>query len=201
MNSNRLRVVFGFALSAAMSINAQAASISLEPASDKDINLGEVVSYQLWADASDVGGFLGGGLDLFYDSEILTYNGDFAFDAAFPTDPALSRTGDNCFVNAAVAGCSGPGEVNGIAFGEFSGLAAAGPTLVGTLSFAGLDLGTSPLTMADNDDPSGAWFATDGSGPLDVDYGVAQVHVVPVPAAIWFMAGGLGMLLRFTRKP
>ena len=188
-----------------MTFNAQAASIWLDPATNVDINSGEVATYQIWADAADVGGFLAGGLDLFYDSNVLTYNDDFAFDPSFPTDPDFSRPGthgdpDNCFLDPSVTGCSGPGEINGIAFGNFNGLAATGPTLVGSLSFSGLDLGVSLLTMTDNDLPAGAWFATDGSGPLVVDYGAGQTTVVPVPAAAWLMTGGLGMLLGFARK-
>ena len=199
MNSKLLKTCSAMALFGAMTVNTQAASIWLEPATNVNINPGEEATYQLWADAADVGGFLAGGLDLFYDSTILTYNDNFAFDAGFATDPSFSRTGDNCFAGL-VSGCTVPGEINGIAFGNFGGLAADGPTLVGSLSFDGLDLGVSPLTMTDNDIPAGAWFATDGSGPLVVDYGTGQVSTVPVPAAVWLMTGGLGMLLGFAGK-
>jgi hypothetical protein len=200
MNSKLLKTCSAMAIFGAMTVNTQAATIWLEPEPNVDINVGGVAPYELWADASDVGGFLAGGLDLFYDSTVLTYDDNFAFDPGFDTDPAFSRPGDkgdsdNCFADPSIAGCSGPGEVNGIAFGNFGGLADTGPTLVGSLSFSGLALGVSPLTMEDNDTPAGAWFATDGSGPLDVDYAV-----VPVPAAAWLMSGGLGMLLGFARK-
>ena len=200
MNSKLLHLGTALALSAAMTLNAQAASIWLQPAPNVDIGVGETATYELWADAADVGGFLAGGLDLFYDSSLLRYNDDFTFDAGFPTDPAFSRTGDNCFTTPAALGCSGPDEINGIAFGNFSGLAAAGPTLVGSLSFDGLNPGVSALTMTDNDLPAGEWFATDGSGPLVVDYGAGQATVIPLPAAAWLMTGGLGMLLGFARK-
>ena len=124
------------------SVSAQAASIWLEPDS-QIVSLGGVASLTLWADASDVGGFLAGGLDMFYDNSMLTYNGDFAFDPDFPTDPFFSRPGesgdpDDCSVFMA-PGCSVPGEINGIAFGNFNGLAIDGPTLVGTLSFTLID--------------------------------------------------------------
>jgi len=200
MNSKLLKTCSAMALFGAMTVNTQAASIWLEPEPNVDINVGGVAPYELWADASDVGGFLAGGLDLFYDSTVLTYDDNFAFDPGLGNDPAFSRTGDNCFVDPSIAGCSGPGEINGIAFGNFNGLADTGPTLVGSLSFTGLALGVSPLTMDDNDTPAGEWFATDGSGPLGVDYGTGQVTVVPVPAAVWLMTGGLGMLLGFARK-
>jgi len=131
----------------------------------------------------------------------VTYNGDFAFDAAFLTDPAFSRTGDNCFTNPAIPGCSGPNEINGIAFGSFTGLAADGPTLVGSLSFTVLNLGTTLLTMDDNDFPAGSWFSTDGTDLAGlVTYGIAGFPEIPVPAAVWLMTSGLAMLLGFARK-
>jgi hypothetical protein len=199
MNNKLLKTCSAMALFGAMTVNTQAASIWLEPATNVDINPGEVATFQLWADAADVGGFLAGGLDLFYDSAILTYNDNFAFDAGFATDPSFSRTGDNCFADL-VAGCTVPGEINGIAFGNFNGLAAGGPILVGSLSFNGLGPGVSPLTMTDNDTPAGAWFATDGSGPLVVDYGSGQVSVVPLPAAVWLFGTGLLGLIGIARR-
>ena len=177
---------------AAVTVNAQATSIWLEPTSHTiNVPLGEVATLEVWADASDVGGILAGGLDMFYNCTLLTYNDDFAFDAAFPTDPAFSRTDDNCFASAA-PGCGVPGEINGIAFGEFNGLAASGPTLVGTLSFTGLTSGTSLVTMADNDFPTGNCFATDGTDLAGlIDYGSAEINAFPLPAAAWLFGTGL----------
>lgn len=203
MNKKILNNCIAATLLGLASVNSQAASIWLEPVS-QDINVNGVAPLSLWADASDVGGFLAGGLDLFYDISILRYNGDFAFDPWFPTDPFFSRPGetgdpDDCSIVAA-DGCSVPGEINGIAFGSFTGLAASGPTLVGTLSFTGMELGTSLLTMTDNDTPAGAWFATDASGPLDVAYGSAEVNVVPIPAAAWLFGTGLLALTGVARR-
>ena len=192
----------------AASLNAQAASIWLEPVSQSiNVGLGESATLTMWADASDVGGFLAGGLDLFYDSTLLTYNDDFAFDPAFPIDPSFSRTGDNCATNPAADGCSVPGEINAIAFGNFAGLAAAGPTLVGTLSFSGSPglIGTDILTMFDNDLPAGNWFATDGSDLAGlVLYGEAAIDtvetVIPIPAAVWLFGSGLLGLVGIARR-
>ena len=185
------------------SVSAQAASIWLTPTT-QTIGLTGVATLEMYADASDVGGFLAGGLDIFYDNSILTYNGDFAFNPDFPTDPFFSRPGENgdpddCAVVMA-PGCSVPGEINGIAFGNFNGLAADGPVLVGTLSFTGINIGISPVTMADNDLPAGAWYATDGSGPLVVDYGSAEINVVPIPAAVWLFGTGLLGLIGVARR-
>ena len=182
------------------SINTHAATIWLEPVT-QDTTIGGVATLELWADGEGVA-FLAGGLDVFYDETIVSYNDDFAFDAAFPTDPDFSRPGtsgdpDNCTTDPSALGCSGPGEINGIAFGNFNGIADT-VTLVGTLSFTGLSVGVSPITMATNDLPAGDWYDVNGS-LMDVIYRGAHFGV-PVPAAVWLMTSGLAVLLGFTRK-
>ena len=183
------------------SINTQAATIWLEPVT-QDITVGGVATLELYADGEGVA-FLAGGLDVFYDETIVSYNDDFAFDAAFPTDPDFSRPGtsgdpDNCTTDPSALGCSGPGEINGIAFGNFNGIADT-LTLVGTLSFTGLNVGVSPITMATNDLPAGDWFDVSGS-LMDVVYGDAEINVVPVPAAVWLFGTGLLGLVGVARR-
>ena len=180
----------------------QAASISLIPTDSTNIAVGDVVSFELYADASDVGGILAGGLDLFYNSGILSYNGDFAFDAGFLTDPFYSRLGDNCATSPASSGCGGLGEINGIGFGSDKGLAASGSTLVGSLSFTGTAEGISALTMADNDLPAGSWYDNSTYAQIDMGYNGSSVTVsaVPVPAAAWLFGAGLLGLAGVSRR-
>jgi len=179
---------------------AQAASIWLNPTGPTNIGVGGTVTFEIMADASDVGGFLAGGVDLFYDNTILQYNDDFAFDPAFGQDPAFSRVFDNCSTTPGALGCAGPNELNSMGFGLFTGIAGGGPTLVGSLSFTGLSLGLSTLVLADNDLPAGGWFSNGGDDLTGlVTYTGSQVNVVPLPAAAWLMLGGLGMLWKMGR--
>ena len=186
------------------SANLQASTVELIPTGSTLINAGETVTFGIWADFSDVGGTIGGNMDIFYDSSVLTYNNDFTFDPTFMTDPMLSATGDDC-ANAPTSGCSGPGEINNIAVGTFSffGLAALGPTQVGTLSFTGAFAGVSDLTMADSDDfLATGWFDNTFFESAFPQYNQASVEVsaVPVPAAAWLMLSGLGLIGGFLRR-
>ncbi len=62
------------------------------------------------------------------------------------------------------------------------------------------DLSLFDELQVDNANGSGAFFiyrdAQDVQGSIDF----ARLTAVPVPAALWLMAGGLGMLLGFARK-
>ena len=95
------------------------------------------------------------------------------------------------------AGCMSAEELNGLGFGNFGGI--SGNYLVGVLTFDALAAGVAALTMADNDVPAGSWFDVN-SNPMTIAYTGAEIHVVPLPAAVWLMLGGLGMLLGFGKK-
>ena len=185
------------------SVSSQASSIDMIATGSTLINVGDTVTFEIWADFSDVGGTIGGGLDMFYDSAVLSYNNDFAFDPSFPTDPLMTSLGDDC-ATAATLGCTGPGEIDGIAVGTFSffGLAASGPTLVGSLSFTGAFAGFAALTMADNDPLFGSWFDNSTFGLTFPVYNDALVEVsaVPVPAAVWLFGSGLIGLAGVARR-
>jgi len=188
------------------SVNSQAATISLIPTSHPDFNVieGDTVKFEMYADAADVLGIwngghdnfadpiIKGGLDIFYDTNILIYNNYFNFDNNFSTQQQYTSKGDDC-ATTMVDGCTVSGEINGIAFGNTAGLAANGSTLVGSLSFKAIQNGTTSLTMSDYDTSAGSWIATDGSA-IDMKY------VVPVPAAAWLMLSGLGLLGGLARR-
>ena len=61
--------------------------------------------------------------------------------------------------------------------------------------------------MENNSDLTNGWWVLDSDGagfsPIDVpSFGTFSMEIsdVPLPAAIWFMIGGLGTLLGFCRK-
>jgi hypothetical protein len=195
------------------SINTHASSIWLEPAGTSAITEGDSIAFDLYADASDIVytyidpifgevteiGFLAGGIDVFYDINVLTYVG-FQFNPTSGTDPAFTRIADDCSVDITAVGCSVPGELNGLGFGAFDGLAGT-TTLLGTFTFEGTNAGISAVTMANNDTPAGDWFGVDGELAV-VDYtgATVQVNPIPLPAAVWLFGTGLLGLIGVARR-
>jgi hypothetical protein len=123
----------------------------------------------------------------------------FEFDEHFlndVSDPAFAHVPDNCFTDGApFGGCDvGDAELNAIGFGSFDGI--SGLNLVATVMFQAIGAGTSQLTMATNDAPFEGFYSAITGLPMDVKYNVADVVVtaVPVPAALWLLLSGLGLL-------
>ncbi|MFK7888142.1 MAG: hypothetical protein AB8G16_14880 [Gammaproteobacteria bacterium] len=189
--SRSLVCVAGFALSG---LSAHAASISLVPTSATTaLSAGDIVDFDVVMDfstndsglGSDI--TLGGGFDLLWDPAAMTFHGltlsgidenDFA-----PGDPDIF-----------------PGLAFNWSFGVFGGI--SGPALVGTISFevlAGAPA-TSMISGRGTDGIGGPFVsALDFVTLLDVNYNAVEITTVPVPAALWFMLGGLGALLRLGR--
>lgn len=200
MTNKILKTCTAVALFGIASVSAQAATIELQPVGSTSIKVGESVLFEIWADFSDVGGTIGGGLDIFYGNATLAYNNDFVFNAGFGADLSISRTGDDCSVSL-VSGCGSADEVNGISPNSFGGFANS-LSLMGTLSFTGLSEGLTLLTMADNELPAGGWYDNSNYDTAFPIYNNASVEVsaIPVPAAAWLFGSGLIGLIGFARR-
>lgn len=176
--------------------NTHAASISLE-FDQTQYRLSDSIVVDVVLDSTDEA-ILAGGFDIFISGLGIVGNAGFVFNSAFlgpVADPAFSRVPDDCSTNMSASGCGSANELNGLGFGNFSGI--SGVYVVGTLTFDALAAGVFAFTMADNDVPTGGWFNTDNL-PMTVDYLGSDIvpAIIPLPGAVWLMMSGLGFFLR-----
>jgi hypothetical protein len=167
---------------------AQAASLSVTPISSR-VALGDQIILMLYADFRDDPA-LGGGFDVFFDSSGLDY-GAWIFMApeSVGDDPDFRRQPDVL-----------PGELNGIAFGNFEGM--FGRSLIGFLTLDALAVGSYDITLANNEGgpPSnpGPFVSFTTGLPMAIDFHGTTVQVIasaiPLPAAAWLLLGGLAAL-------
>ncbi|MEA2079382.1 MAG: VPLPA-CTERM sorting domain-containing protein [Pseudomonadota bacterium] len=177
----------GLALTSSVS---QAQTIAINPTSDS-ATTGGTVNFSF--EASDFA-TTGGAFDLSWDSTVLTYNGDFAWDPGFgvpPRDPAFD-----------VIDLQSP-ELLSIGFGSFAGITFGPvPTTIGSLSFTmgGAAGDMSALTMVDSVKWGGFFdFATGQLIPMNYVNGQAT-NLVPIPAAVWLFGSGLLGLVGVARR-
>jgi hypothetical protein len=177
-----------------MSTAANAVSVYLTPES-QNVTLGDQVAVQLWWDFTG-DATLGGGTDFAWDSSGLSL-ASIVFDDNPDFDPSFTRCDNEV--------CWGDGFIDGLATGNFDGLADPGPILIATITFDTLAAGAFLMDISEDDNIAGPFVSarTFNTYP-DLQFGDATINVssgvVPVPAAIWLMIGGLGTLLGYRRK-
>ena len=188
--------------------DAQATSITLTTDNSMySMADGQAIVY-VSLDVTPGDGILSGGFDTFITdlAGAWEYAG-FTWNSAFlgpVADPSFSRAPDDCAATPAATGCGDnnpfPGytsELNGLSFGNLNGI--TGSHLVGWFTFDILGMGVAALTMLDNDAPAGEWYSSVTLQPLTMEYFGPKIFI-PLPAAVWLMLGGLGMLLGIGKK-
>ena len=165
-------------------------TLSLLPSS-QNVTQGDTFTLTLMGSFPD--GILGGGVDLFFNSDLFSFDA-LSFDMTLGDDPQLRRSPD--VLN---------GELNGIAFGNFDGL--FGTLTVAQLSFTALAPGGGIFSLAANEggppDQPGPFVSIGGDVIDDISFGSVQVSVqpVPLPAAMWLFGSAVSwLLLGLSRK-
>ena len=115
-------------------------------------------------------------------------------------DPAFTLTPDVCEFNGSVnGGCDlGDAEINAIGFGNFDGI--VGSYVVGRIAFGTAGAGLAALTLASSDSPFGGFVSAATAEGMTVVYNGATVLVTPIPAAVWMMMSGLGVLVGMRKR-
>lgn len=161
--------------------NVNAASIALSPSFNTGAP-GDTVLFDILYDFTDES-TLGGGIDIFFDDSVLNF---VNYTWSGVGDPGFARSPDVL-----------PGELNGIAFGDFAGISSAG--LVGTLEFAvdvAASAGFTSLFMAPNDFPAGPFVSYVTLLPMEVKFFGAEIEIqpgmpVPEPGTLALLVIGL----------
>lgn len=181
----RFRKTFSALLLAAACATGNAASISMDPGriSHYDLLPGTILSFDILYNFTDQP-TLGGGFDIFFPSSVLRVT---AFSLEAVGDPEFMRLPD-----------FGDGVLTGTAFGDFGGIDDSG--LLGQVQFEaiGVQFGGELITMADNIAPPGPFVDFQTFEIMTVDYN--GVDIIPVPAALWLLSSGVGMLMLTRRK-
>jgi len=174
-------------LSLAALSNVDAASISLIP-QVSTVQTGNGFAVDLVMDFSDEA-TLGGGVDVNYDNGFVMFD-SFTYDSAF-----LSIT-DPLFTCPGAGSCSSIDQLNtvsNIAFGNFNGI--GGIFTVGTLEFTAIADGNIDLFLSSTLGQAGPFVSANTFAPMTVTYnGATVVSAVPLPASIWLLMSGLGLL-------
>lgn len=200
----KLNTLKGLAAVAALGLAGQSAManvVSLTPLTQTaDLDTGTKFYLELRVDFLEE--TVGGSFDLFYNTDLVdfvsfTYDDDFLANVV---DPAFTLTPDVCeFDGAAVGGCNvGDSEINAIGFGNFDGI--IGSYIVGRFVFGTREEGLAAFTLASSDSPFGGFISAATAEAMTVVYNGATVLVTPIPAAVWMMMSGLGVLVGFRKR-
>ena len=146
------------------------------------------------------GGLDGGGFHILFDPDVVNITG-FGVDGAFefstgtlgfpladpvnPPDVSAPRDLQNRV------------QLGGIAFNTFAIFPPAGDFPIASLSFVATRLGTTVLQLQEF---GGNPFAVGGLPVAGLELGNLEVTVVPIPAAILLLMGGLTSLLVLRRR-
>lgn len=145
--------------------SVDAASILLSP-DNLDVVPGEVIAVEISYDFTDFATF-GGGVDVFFDPAVLTFEDFMWVDNTPPGD-----------LNFAMEPNVGIGALTGMGFGSFSGIADSATFAILMFRVQGVHRGSATeITL----EPNGAFPFLDAMtlDPLDVEFGQSTVNLTP----------------------
>ncbi|MDH3589262.1 MAG: VPLPA-CTERM sorting domain-containing protein [Gammaproteobacteria bacterium] len=156
-----------------------------------EVNIGDSFSLSLLGDGF-LNGLGAGGLVLIYDPNLVQLDG-----VKLAPLPGL----DAGFSCPGGANCPDLGPGNALAlWGTFgANLLPDGFGKMADINFTAIGLGSAVFSMI-SFDQAGGWLDPFFSPLPTPGFNEFKVNIVPLPAAVWFMIGGLASLMGFRRK-
>lgn len=175
-----MKAIFSIIVTFVLSIaSAQAATVSFSPSS-KTVIAGRPFSMNIMGSFLPGEAIEGGGLNMSFSPSALSVS-NVRINTTLFDFYSLPGTINNA-----------AGTISGMVFNTFAG--ASGNFLIATVDFMALGTGTSNLLLSQSSlNP----FSSASAGPsLSVTYLPASIVVtaVPVPAAIWLLVSGMGLM-------
>ncbi len=186
---NRSTTIWSLTLATLMlsvsSANA-AISVSVEP-NNTLVNVGDTFTVDILADITSIDAIVGWGMDLSFDSLILSHNPltDVLIGPSFNAAPTLDGDGLAGLLPFA------PPPVTGVSGND---------VLLATLTFEATQAGTTSLLGGFTVGDLTEGFVQLGGGPVDVTFNGGLVQVIPAPTAAMLGLIGLGALSWMNRR-
>ncbi len=182
--------IFGIMLSAFVLTSSRASagiSVSIEP-SNTLVNVGDTFMVDILADITSVDAIVGWGMDLSFDSLILSHNAltDVVIGPLFNAVPALDGDGLAGLLPFA------PPPVTGVSGDD---------VLLATLTFEATQAGTTSLLGGFTIGDLTEGFVQLGGGQVDVAFNNATVQVIPAPTSAVLGFIGVAVVAITRRRP
>lgn len=170
-----------------MAVSAQAATLSFLP-DYNSITVGETVSVDIEISGLESVDLAGFDLDVSFDDSVLDFTGYTLYDelGVVPADASDWSQGDD-----------GSGTINVAEMSWLWDLSGQSDSFtLATLTFAGLEVGSSDLTFTYTD------LSDDWGDVITADLlgGNVDVNPVPLPGAVWLLGSGLAGLVGLKRR-
>lgn len=181
---NIFKYIFALIFLMSMGVKAQTVEVSFDPSLTGPVAIGDTFFVDIVANYVEPNVLVGGSVSFDFDASIVNIVG-ITVNTAIADISSSSGTIDNTTNTG--------GKVDTIGFATFLDN-AVNIFDIATIEFEAIEAGTTQLILSDPGDLVFAWANSDIEA-VTPNFTNGSITVIPLPAAIWFLASGLGLLV------